>query len=45
MTQGFGGFVLLLRAGCGIGCRPGGSPLFRGILLCLQTMTKIKILN
>ena len=28
MTPGFGGFLLLLRAGCGAGCTAGGAPAF-----------------
>ena len=41
MTQGFGRFLLLLEAGCGVGCRAGGGPGFRCALPCLQIMMKI----
>ena len=39
MTQGFGGFLLLGAARgfcCGVGCKAGGDPGFRCVLLCLQ---------
>ena len=49
MTQGFGGFLLLLGGGFGCGegagCRAGGGPGFRCVLFCLQIIMKIKILN
>ena len=49
MTQGFGGFLLLLGGGCccgcGAGCRADESPGFRCVLFCLQIMMKIKTLN
>ena len=49
MTQGFGGFLLLLGgdSGCGegAGCRAGGGPGFRFFFFCLQIIMKIKILN
>ena len=37
MTQGFGGFLLLLGGGCGEGadCRPGAGPGFRFFLFSL----------
>ena len=49
MTQGFGGFTLLLIGGCGCcegaGCMTGAVPRFRFFLFCLQITMKIKILN
>ena len=48
MTQGFGGFLLLLGAGwgccCGADCRAGGDPGFKCVL-SQQIMMKIKMLN
>ena len=43
MTQGLGGFVLLLGGGCGegAGCMAGAGPEFRGVLFCLQIITKV----
>ena len=43
MTQGFGGFLLLL--GCGWGCGEGVCSGFRFFPFCLQVIMKIKILN
>ena len=47
MTQGFGGFLLLLGVGwgcgCGGGCRAGGGAGFIRVLLCLPNMMQIKI--
>ena len=49
MTQGFGGFILLLGScwgyGCGAGYMAGASLGYRCVLFCLQIMMKIKILN
>ena len=43
MTQGFGGFLLLLGGSCGegAGCRAGTGPQFRCVLLS-EIITKIK---
>ena len=47
MTQGFGGFLLLLEAGlgCGGGCMAGGRAGFRCVLLFLSIRMEIKISN
>ena len=48
MTQGFGGFLLLLGGGCGCGagCRAGDGPGFRCVLFRLKIIRmKFKILN
>ena len=45
MTQGFGGFLLLLGGECSTGCRAGAGPGFRCVLFCVQNMMKIKLMN